>query len=493
MMRSLLLAAAGLLVADRAAATSSVISVADFGAVGDGIADDRAAIQAAITAAAPGDVVYFPAGIYSASQSVSGPWSILVNKSITLRGASRDSATLMLDKIEAASVDTSHLLVIRASGVVVEHLALDGNKPGKGAFTGYDPLLEHHHGIQTQDAAGVIVRDVYVHDFTGDGIQLYLNTDAFTITDSTIRWCQRDGISLAAELVEGATIARVTIDGCAGQCIDNEHGPANDVEISESTLAPGPNDNFTIGMSGEDMANPSYRWNIHDNVINGAIFGVWTQNVTIERNTGVSQSQHAIIELSRSASHWVVRNNNWRMAQTTLAGLAAVYLGGTVGSGSEDILIEGNTFKIDHPSTFGVRADGAVSVTVRGNDFIGAGVAAPGFYGVRIRATVEARDFASAVIEGNRIRDFGQKGVQLSGSGAAKILDVRIRGNAFSNTSPIGPSMMTAISLDDGTGAAKSVTVENNVRGCGVATEVANIPLGVALQASPLALAQGCP
>ncbi|RPI96599.1 MAG: hypothetical protein EHM39_10720, partial [Chloroflexi bacterium] len=42
-------------------------SVREFGAVGDGIADDTAAIQAAVNA---GGVVYIPAGIYRISSSI---------------------------------------------------------------------------------------------------------------------------------------------------------------------------------------------------------------------------------------------------------------------------------------------------------------------------------------------------------------------------------------------------------------------------------------
>ena len=45
---------------------SETISVKDFGAVGDGIANDGAALQAAIDAAsASNKALYFPAGVYA--------------------------------------------------------------------------------------------------------------------------------------------------------------------------------------------------------------------------------------------------------------------------------------------------------------------------------------------------------------------------------------------------------------------------------------------
>jgi hypothetical protein len=47
------------------------VSVKDFGAVGDGVADDTAAIQSAIDYAAPlGKAVYFPSGVYRTTQTV---------------------------------------------------------------------------------------------------------------------------------------------------------------------------------------------------------------------------------------------------------------------------------------------------------------------------------------------------------------------------------------------------------------------------------------
>lgn len=67
-----------------------VVSVRDYGAKGDGGADDMAAIQAAIDAAPPGGTVVFPAGVYAhAASHRSDPddagW-VRITKPLTLRG-----------------------------------------------------------------------------------------------------------------------------------------------------------------------------------------------------------------------------------------------------------------------------------------------------------------------------------------------------------------------------------------------------------------------
>ena len=47
-----------------------VVNVREFGARGDGVADDTAAIQTAINAAKPGETIYFPGGVYGVSNFV---------------------------------------------------------------------------------------------------------------------------------------------------------------------------------------------------------------------------------------------------------------------------------------------------------------------------------------------------------------------------------------------------------------------------------------
>lgn len=66
------------------------VSVKDFGAVGDGVADDTAAIQAAIDAieaTGMGGVIFFPPGEYLVTTTL----SVADNKKIILQGAGRDS------------------------------------------------------------------------------------------------------------------------------------------------------------------------------------------------------------------------------------------------------------------------------------------------------------------------------------------------------------------------------------------------------------------
>lgn len=72
-----------------AAKLSEIISVKDFGAVGDGVTDDTAAIQAAINSLSSGGVVEIPAGTYKTTAAIE------LKESVWLRGSGARSSYLV--------------------------------------------------------------------------------------------------------------------------------------------------------------------------------------------------------------------------------------------------------------------------------------------------------------------------------------------------------------------------------------------------------------
>jgi hypothetical protein len=107
-----------------------VVSVKDFGAVGDGVADDGPAIRAAIDS---NREVYFPPGTYQ----ITSP-CVFANKSnVKLRGAGRASSRIRC--ASGAVFTNSAIVFVDCSGVQIEHLTLDQNN--NPSFTAFAPLL----------------------------------------------------------------------------------------------------------------------------------------------------------------------------------------------------------------------------------------------------------------------------------------------------------------------------------------------------------------
>lgn len=89
-----------------------------YGAIGDGITDDTAAIQAAINAAVTGGIIYFPLGNYAIKTA--GGITVSTN-GVRLIGASGQNGL----QLSTAGVDTK-LLTINADGVSVENMNFSG-------------------------------------------------------------------------------------------------------------------------------------------------------------------------------------------------------------------------------------------------------------------------------------------------------------------------------------------------------------------------------
>jgi hypothetical protein len=101
------------------------VSVKDFGAVGDGVADDTAAVQAAINALTigGGGTVYLPKGIYICT-------TLNLKNRVVLQGAGRGATVLKLK----AGTD-ANLLVVEAAGALMgwHSLTFNGNQEANAA------------------------------------------------------------------------------------------------------------------------------------------------------------------------------------------------------------------------------------------------------------------------------------------------------------------------------------------------------------------------
>jgi len=131
-------------------------NVLDYGATGDGVTDDAAAIQAAISAAfaAGGGTVYFPSGIYFVSVPIQ------IQSSVNLEGANWNST--IIKKNSTTTVGGIDCVIY-------------GN--AKNRFT------ISNIGVDGLDTAGKTIADVH-------SIGFYLNTCSyFDITGSQARYC----------------------------------------------------------------------------------------------------------------------------------------------------------------------------------------------------------------------------------------------------------------------------------------------------------------
>jgi len=105
---------------------ADVVNVKDFGAVGDGIADDTAAIQAAINSVATGGTVYLPTGTYKVTSQlqIQSPVSLVGENATVLLSTTTSGTILNLVAVSSWAFDSGPTVdsiifkssVVRSSG-----------------------------------------------------------------------------------------------------------------------------------------------------------------------------------------------------------------------------------------------------------------------------------------------------------------------------------------------------------------------------------------
>jgi len=143
------------------------VKAAIFGAIGDGVADDKVAIQAALTAAgaAGGGKVYMPPGTYR----ITGPSGLYVPSGVTfcgegkltvLKAANNFGDNPLVNNLTTAPANNA----ARDEGVVIENFRIDGNRANNG------PGTEFSAGVQFLSVYRSRVREMWIDSCKGDGI-----------------------------------------------------------------------------------------------------------------------------------------------------------------------------------------------------------------------------------------------------------------------------------------------------------------------------------
>lgn len=194
-----------------ARAAAGDVTPQQYGAVGDGVHDDTAAINACFAAATN---VYFPSGTYLVDAHHAG-WGHETEGG--LRPKSNSVITLAADAVIKCSTSPTDFYnifhFVNVSNVIVQGGKIVGDKATHVQIS--QPTYEFGHGVGVQNSTNIVVRDMEISDCIGDGVILnYGGNSDITLDNLTIHDCRRQGISLTSG--DGVVISNCKIYDISG-------------------------------------------------------------------------------------------------------------------------------------------------------------------------------------------------------------------------------------------------------------------------------------
>ena len=227
----------------------STLNVKTFGARGDGITNDSAAIAAALTAARDGDIVYFPAGVYLCNDvSLSG------KNNLTLNG--KGDASIIRNGITDGT--NPIFTFANVSGLTIKNLAFDNRAiRSYGGVRFYDTenvIIDHTHFYDSSPLAlGSTDRYAYVF---ANGIQPHRNIQ---ITNNLI-----EDLQLEVDFGYGVTIGRNTVKrgvrtGAIGLFTVDDGVTLQDYSIDSNTVIDPVGAGIALNVDPPDNNNAAFR------------------------------------------------------------------------------------------------------------------------------------------------------------------------------------------------------------------------------------------
>lgn len=200
-----------------------VVNVKDYGAVGDGVNDDVAAINIAALSLKEGDTLYFPAGCYLVKE-YGYHGVVVIKEKRDVHIVFDEGAILQMDTVEDNALPKNNrhfvLHLLHCENVTVSGGTIYGDRL---RYQG-SARVDQGYGIRLSDCRNVTVRGTEIAYVRGDGIQVFSDTYDenglkgrcfdITIDDCHIYDCFRNGITLTS--VVGCVISNTEIHGIRG-------------------------------------------------------------------------------------------------------------------------------------------------------------------------------------------------------------------------------------------------------------------------------------
>jgi hypothetical protein len=269
------------------------ISVKDFGAVGDGTTDDKAAVQAAIDACSNKTLV-FPPGTYL----ISGATGLTISNPIYIKFDG--NAKLLFNNNNATYIQTV------ANNVSIENIWIDGGSTS-WTRTGNAAIRVKDNGAATYNIRFIKPR---IENVAGGGILVGWTNTIYNVTieNPVVQYTQADGVSIVYD-VQNVTITNPKCyntgdDGVSIVSYSSAASPIKNVTVTDALSVNSATRGLTV-IGGQDIK-------VSGRVINSAVQGVLVLQdtggyatvppVRVELDVQVYNSTGTGVEIGRNAT-----------------------------------------------------------------------------------------------------------------------------------------------------------------------------------------------